>query len=193
MLVIYSSRVWDRHLGVNTGWLGLGFPSVAMGPSRMFSFGGLWAFQKEKGARCSSAALLAMRLEILTYRAASRRRKLRNPPGTMLGGRGALECTQKSQTLILLAELSEPCLTQPQPPQPFPFTSRFPPGIVLELICLPLLFLLTYLSSCFLIGWLEFSIPPQSCCTPFCYHYKLFNAHLLTCQSERASAVFICA
>lgn len=67
-----------------------------------------------------------MRLEILTYGAESRRRNPRNPPEKTRAGRGegALECAQKSQTLLLLAELGEPCLSQPQPPGPVPFTSQ---------------------------------------------------------------------
>lgn len=104
-----------------------------------------------------------------------------------------MECAQKSQTLILLAELSEPCLTQLKPPQPFPFTSHFPPVLLFNSFA-------CHSSSCRYIYLLAFSLADGIACVRsfLIFHVAhppvtTTNFIMLTSQSKQASPVFICA
>lgn len=181
-------------LGVDTDWLGLRFPSVAVASSSMFLFRAVASISKKKGVHCKPAALLAMRLEILTYGAARRRRKSRSPPGTPPGGRGPWNALRRVRHLFYWLNSVNPAwLNFSQPshslsPLPFP----------------PVLFLNSFAcrsSSCWYIYLLAFSLADSIVCVWSFPSPQTHVAHptvtttnfsMLTCQSEEANLVFIC-
>lgn len=126
--------------------------------------------------RCTAG--LAIRLEMLTSRAASRQRKPRKPPGTTPGGMGgAWNALRGVKHLFYWLNSVNPAwlnLGHRSHSLSPPAFCRYCPLTY----CFPLLFLLMYLSSRFLTGWLELSVPPETCCSPFCHHDRLLNAHL---------------
>lgn len=188
MLVIILSETDNLPLILT---LGLGVSFCCSGLTEDVLFGGLRAFKKRPDA------LLATRLEILTYRAASRRRKPRNPPGITLGGRGPWNVLRRVRHLFYwlnsanLAWLNLSHHSHSLSPPTFP----------------PVLFINSFAcrsSSCWYIYLLAFSladgiacvwsfltppVPPKSC--PLLV--TTTNFVMLTCQSEQASLFLMCA
>lgn len=146
------------------------------------------------GARCRPTALLAVRLELLTYRAASRRRKPRNPPGTTLGGRGPWNVLRRVRHLFYWLNSVNPAWLNFSHHSHSISPPTFPPVLLYNSFA-------CHSSSCWYIYLLAFSLvdgiarfrsflifhvahPPPVTTTNFI---------MLTSQPKQAILVFICA
>lgn len=141
------------------------------------------------------AALLASRLGIWTYRAVRKRRKPRNPPGTTPGGRGPWNVLRRVRRFFYWLNSVNPARVNLSHHSHSLSPPTFPPVLFFNSFA-------CRCSSCWYIDFLAFSLTPllvsqafcpphpESCCSPFCPHYKPFNAHLSVRASQPGTNVW---